>query len=77
MASAATILHTLVLGSSSALLENTHISAGTVFWTYADWDFSAHLSEYYTPIKTVNLSYMLSHIWSVTTDRVWIGNWIY
>jgi hypothetical protein len=32
-----------------------HISAGTGFWTYVDWDVFAHLSEYYTPLKPVTL----------------------
>jgi hypothetical protein len=26
-----------------------HISVGTDFWTYVDWDSFAQLSEYYTP----------------------------
>jgi hypothetical protein len=26
----------------------THISAGTGFWTYIDWDFFAYLSEHYS-----------------------------
>jgi hypothetical protein len=30
-----------------------HISAGIDFWTYVQWDFIAHLSEYYTYIKPV------------------------
>jgi hypothetical protein len=28
--------------------ELAHISAGIDFWTYVDWDFSAHSSESYT-----------------------------
>jgi hypothetical protein len=32
-----------------------HISAGIFLWTYVDWDLFAHLSEYYTPLKSVNI----------------------
>jgi hypothetical protein len=32
-----------------------HISAGTVFWTYADWEFFAHFSEYYTTLNFLPL----------------------
>jgi hypothetical protein len=28
-----------------------HISKGSDFWTYADWEFFDHLSEYYTPLS--------------------------
>jgi hypothetical protein len=33
----------------------THVSAGTGFWTYVDWDIFAHLSDYYTPLKPVTI----------------------
>jgi hypothetical protein len=35
----------LPLFSICEFLKNTYISAGTDFWTYADWNFSAHLSD--------------------------------
>jgi hypothetical protein len=28
-------------------------SAGTDFWTCADWDVYAHLNEYYNPLKSI------------------------
>jgi hypothetical protein len=33
----------------------THISAGTGFWTYIDWDLSDCRREYYTPLKPILL----------------------
>jgi hypothetical protein len=32
-----------------------HISTGIGFWTYVDWDFRTHLSEYCTPLKPLTL----------------------
>jgi hypothetical protein len=59
--SAVAILHILVLGSSFTLLniltspKLTLTSAGTGFWTYVEWDFFAHLNEYYTPLKPITI----------------------
>jgi hypothetical protein len=32
-----------------------HITAGIGFWTYVDWYFFAHLSEYYTSLKPITI----------------------
>jgi hypothetical protein len=45
-----------------------HISASTGFWTYVDWEFFAHLSEYYTFLKLWAFFYTLhtyfaSEVW--------------
>jgi hypothetical protein len=57
--SAVAILHTLIPGSSSTLLNMqiprklAHISPGTDFWIYVDWNPFANLSESYTPLNPV------------------------
>jgi hypothetical protein len=67
--SAATILRTLVPGSSSTLLNRqtsrkfAPTSAGIYFWTYVHWDGFVHLSEYCILLKPVaclfNILYMV------------------
>jgi hypothetical protein len=52
------LMHTAILQCYPSIQSNAelaHVSAGTGFWTYVDWDFFAHLSEYYTPLKPVTL----------------------
>jgi hypothetical protein len=39
----------------------THITAGSGFWMYVDWNCFAHLSECYIPLKTCSLSKPYRH----------------